>query len=924
VYAKGLWAVRDHFADAVKFLVTEDEQPTVRALIESLGTKGDTYLSGIAEVPLEIGQTLAKASLYAGRYTTELDKEGLLALARNLDAFGANAVTLRDFIAGRISKYSEWDLYFQFVRELPEAVRPTYDVAYRDLSHIPEHRASRRSRLVLSNLDLFPAQQHQDIVMEMLSEGSELDFRSIPRGIWSAIDQKAVAELLTKKFSGKAVQDNISSFTHLPASVAERWWNGGQQEFVLNNLASFESLPPSLAIRAVQRNAAGRVLANVSSFTWERGSFEKFVHAMGDRAIGLVLDNIDLIPSRLLAEVESRYFFAEYQSRLALASEPIYKRFCQLRKAHETDLLEAYVREVRDLASKMISCQPHDDEMRNGGLYDEMVEMVYPQHSVDPMAGLAPFGFHGIAQTRYTAKKISNVDRSGDLSCFQFEQRYVIDLSESVAMVLRERMSLNSESMDAMQKPVDEARDALVRGTAQEKKPDTILEELVLGPGQRDGNRRAEVERRIASRMIDVLLEKADRDAVRADLLRYHVLTSAHELEYLQGTRDRASRARNRDYAYLLIMREFFADRLRDTTAALAGRVIGALGFAVGLQQIHRELSEKRTEKQRKDIAARANLEKRGFTPGLADSLIKVLNSKDMESAQKRQVVARIIGSEQKKISLALSALTDKEVDPEDIHIGSFSADKVKSLDVEPIKGLESSDHLAFVRTCFADFLAADVQAIDREIAKYRPEQSVERGSKGRAMRLEAYFTKNHASVHARRVGGVCVALDWHEREVASATNPRLRFHPMYERRTEQETPTQWDLPNYFQLVLRNPITYRCEGLVLLHHYESDGKKILVASFNPCSTYLYKVNERELFKGLLGVLVEFAEQNDFDMIGCSTNRAIRTNRTGGAFELSMNDQIKSIGKTFTLPASVPFSYKPAYIQREFDILWERK
>lgn len=115
-----------------------------------------------------------------------------------------------------------------------------------------------------------------------------------------------------------------------------------------------------------------------------------------------------------------------------------------------------------------------------------------------------------------------------------------------------------------------------------------------------------------------------------------------------------------------------------------------------------------------------------------------------------------------------------------------------------------------------------------------------------------------------------------------------------------------------------------CQGVVLLHHYEHEGTRLLTASFNPSSTYLFKVNERDLFEGLTKQLEIFCEENEFDMIGVSINNAIRTNRTGSEFERAMDARIKETEKSFSLEFSQPFSYTPSYQQQHFDIIWQRK
>ena len=67
-------------------------------------------------------------------------------------------------------------------------------------------------------------------------------------------------------------------------------------------------------------------------------------------------------------------------------------------------------------------------------------------------------------------------------------------------------------------------------------------------------------------------------------------------------------------------------------------------------------------------------------------------------------------------------------------------------------------------------------------------------------------------------------------------------------------------------MVLIDPDIDRCEGAVLLHVYKSKGKKILVASFQPAQSYVFQVDNQELFDGILKQLKVFARDNDFDTV----------------------------------------------------------
>ncbi|OGD62823.1 hypothetical protein A3F39_02245 [Candidatus Berkelbacteria bacterium RIFCSPHIGHO2_12_FULL_50_11] len=179
-----------------------------------------------------------------------------------------------------------------------------------------------------------------------------------------------------------------------------------------------------------------------------------------------------------------------------------------------------------------------------------------------------------------------------------------------------------------------------------------------------------------------------------------------------------------------------------------------------------------------------------------------------------------------------------------------------------------------------------------------------ESSSGAQAKKLIGSFSKTKESALARMVGGVCVAQD----------NPK----------PELERVNIWEMPNYIQLVLHDPETMRCQGLVLLHHFtEPDGKKILTASFNPAQGYLQTTDEASIYRGLSQVVTEFAATNNFDMVGVSTNGTIRTNRTGGLFERAMDEQIDEQGREqydFANPRQ--FSCSPTYNLDSINLIWK--
>jgi superfamily II DNA helicase RecQ len=128
-------------------------------------------------------------------------------------------------------------------------------------------------------------------------------------------------------------------------------------------------------------------------------------------------------------------------------------------------------------------------------------------------------------------------------------------------------------------------------------------------------------------------------------------------------------------------------------------------------------------------------------------------------------------------------------------------------------------------------------------------------------------------------------------------------------------------------MVLQDDVKKTCLGAVLLHIYDeqsAQGKvRILSASYNPSSTFLYQVNERELFAALHRQLEQFALDNSVDLLTVSRNRWIRTNRNEGEFEQAIKGQVAAVNEEVLLRKPQPFCHAFNYQNDILDVTWKR-
>jgi len=75
---------------------------------------------------------------------------------------------------------------------------------------------------------------------------------------------------------------------------------------------------------------------------------------------------------------------------------------------------------------------------------------------------------------------------------------------------------------------------------------------------------------------------------------------------------------------------------------------------------------------------------------------------------------------------------------------------------------------------------------------------------------------------------------------------------------------------------------------------------------------------------MMGVLEQFVQDNDFDLMLVPKNKTIRTNRTGGEFDKAIDKRVSQLDETYIFEKPEQFSYKPAYSLVHMDVVWKRE
>lgn len=668
---------------------------------------------------------------------------------------------------------------------------------------------------------------------------------------------------------------------------------------LVNSLPSLTALPGEVGERLVSFGHGVKVLEYASRFNFSPENVLRIADIAAERnRMELVLTFPRFFPKELLTLVEEKYHVAEFDRLFQINSSSLYCQFLEHKQAgRESSLVElsAAVRRTRERAA---SFEPVSEVTLQNPLYRRFVQQLFPSH------------YPGHFDEEYGA-----LDRCSDhakhLAQFTLRERYPIDLAEGIRMALRDGEQEDDSRFKSALQQVEEVQQQLERNhyraaSLGDQFDESLKERSFPAIFQTR-------EEKLFALFLYSLNGSIPVTELKAALHAYHAIEYDNIAAYFRGTRGAASQSMTPRYAHLLELHEYFGDKLHDAITKIVDQVAQNPQIVSVLPNYLESITRRDQQREQKEALDRHRVDRAGLTPQLLERLEEILRLPESELegglARKAQIVSNIISAEQRKLAAIHKTSTGESLDPETIHLEQFEVPEVvggvqsnKSHDESPSSGLALLNHR------FENLFRDELRLIEAELKRYKPESD----AAGKLLTLNGYITKSVNSVFARSVAGVCVGGD----------NPRTP-RPEGDQNHRQKK-NQWDQENFFQMVFQDAETQRCEGVVMLHHYRRLGKKILTASINPTSTFLFKVDQRALFQGILKQLVTFAKDNGFDFVTCSAHRHIRTNRTGGRFEQALDSQIEKVGVTLSLGVPQVFSFSPSYYQDELDVLWQRK
>jgi len=628
----------------------------------------------------------------------------------------------------------------------------------------------------------------------------------------------------------------------------------------------------------------------------------------------------------------------ELVNRIPVLNTIIVKEYLEAKsKQKETEYLD----KITDTMDRMTSGGVKEEE-RNEEYFQDLLEYTYPNNA----------GSYG----KYESVKTCQ-DRSQDLEGFKIKEKYPINIVDKSKLELREGREIDKENLGKIEKEREEIIREYNEGGIEKisQSLDKIIEEMIVKIGE-ENKLGIQVEKLISQEekiYAAILYSRLNKEIKEEEIKKSILYYNFSHLDNIERYQENGEEGIEKDYEKIMGLSEFYKDTIKEAQNVIVDKGKQNPIFQEITENVYKENQERERIAREKQELGKLQIDKLGlndkFIKDMRNILIKRRLNKDSTKEEKarieekysedrvREIISRyesLTGFLEEKVSNssdsntktfygrlkgqrnktveAFRQLTGEEQDLMTTHLGDINLKEVIALKISASDGIYDEELFnRLIEQSVTNLYKEENEIIETEVNKfimvdYDPDgKKIEKKPK----KLNGYINKDDLSSYARMVGGVCV----------SGCNP------------DKGEKNIWDMPNYFQLVLQNPENKRCVGLVLLHHFkDEDGQKILSASYNPSSTYLYSVDQESLFNELNNTLIDFAKDNDFDKIAISKNKHIRTNRTDTIFEKSMDKAINKYKEVNNEDGNYSFSneknfshYPSNYKLDNMDIVWSK-
>lgn len=316
-----------------------------------------------------------------------------------------------------------------------------------------------------------------------------------------------------------------------------------RSQFVIY-VEAFPNLPEHILLKFIGDGHLGEVLLHRRCFEWSNRSKNALLESLiKENRIEPIIENLDFFPERLLKRLRNEHpALLTFKNETKLREPNLYKIY-QEQFAQNESTAKALLVKAHDILEASVTPEEIPDKYRSDPLYPMIFAYAYPGAT-----------FEKIAQAE---------DRSEDLDLFEVPPKQNLNLLAGKTMILKKGIEPDSSLLNRLQRYIQTPQRIIENTPESAQELQNAFDDTIQGSFS-DISGSSTEEKILAA--IELASENPRKGkACRRLAVLYHALREQNFRDYASDSQDRVDQAPNREYAYLLELREFLETVVPDS-----------------------------------------------------------------------------------------------------------------------------------------------------------------------------------------------------------------------------------------------------------------------------------------------------------------------------------------------------------------------
>jgi hypothetical protein len=306
----------------------------------------------------------------------------------------------------------------------------------------------------------------------------------------------------------------------------------------------FPNLPEHVLDKFIDKGHTDKAFLQRRSFQWNNKSKSAVLSSLlAERKIEPVIENLDFFPDASLRKLRNEHpALASFKADTKLRIPELYKAYQEV-FTRDRSAAKALLTRAHDILDATVTPEEIDKGYKNDPLYPMIFEYAFPGASYEKIA---------MAE-----------DRSEDLELFEVPRKAALNLLAGKQMLLKKGLEQDASLLSRLNRYIQTPRKIIDQASDSQRELQNAFDEVMQSSFS--GLTGESTEAKLLS-AIELAAEQPKKaKACRRLAVLYHALREQNFDTYAAASQDRIDQAPNRDYAYLLELREFLETVVPDS-----------------------------------------------------------------------------------------------------------------------------------------------------------------------------------------------------------------------------------------------------------------------------------------------------------------------------------------------------------------------